>query len=621
MNKNALNFVRSINTIITILFDSADKKITLRIICTFALILFTRITFLGSLYFFQIIVDHINIIYSNKNNYLPIAVLPMSLLISYLILRFFSESSSTLATVLVGSLAQNSAKNQALRVFKHLQRLSSSFYSQIKTGEILGALERSIRGIEFIYQSTIAYLLPNLIELIVILGYFLFLFQIQLTLILLVGVITYSILNLYSIKNQLIHRLKLNKAYLTANHIALESLLNYELIHCFNLEPLKFHEYEEAISEYKKNNIESNTITALFNFAKNGIMLIFSFGMIVWSAQQVLNHQISIGQFMLINTLLYQLFQPLTILSNFYGQIRQSLVDIHQMLKITNQKIEIIDYPNNIPIDSIKNNIIFHNVSFFYNPEKTVLNNISLTIPQGKITAIVGESGSGKSTLSRLLLRLHNITSGKIILDYINIQDITLSSLRSIISMVPQEVHLFNQSILYNLTLGQPNISIKRIIKACKKSGIYAYIKQLPEQFNTPVGERGLCLSGGEKQRIGIARALLQDSPILILDEATSALDIHHEQLILKNILTDTTKTILIISHRLQSIQHADNIIVLHDGSVIEQGMHDNLMKNKGIYYHLWIKQYKNNERSDQPIVMAGYKVLIPSYNSSQRNF
>lgn len=585
MKDNALKIIRAI------LFY--DKKIW-PVAGTFFLLLLARITLLGALYVFQLIIDHINIAYLKQNTPSLTIALPITFLLIYFILRFFSELSSTLSTIFFGSLSQNTVEKQALRLFKHLQCLSSHFYTQSKTGEIIGTLEKGIRGIEFIYQSVMVYLLPNLLELVFISAYFLFLFEIKITLALLLCLIIYGMLNFYSIKKQLFYRLKLNDAYLSANHISFESIFHHELVKCFNLEELKSHEYKDAIHHYKQHHIKSNNIASLFNFAKNSITSLFSFVMIIWSGNQVLQHQMTIGQFLLINTLLYQIFHPLSMISNFYGQIRQSLLDTHLMLKMMDYKIDIIDSKNNIAIDHIKHNITFHNLSFGYHPEKTILNHISLIIPQGKITAIVGESGSGKSTLSCLLLRLYNITSGKITLDDHNIQDIPLTSLRNIISIVPQEVSLFNQSILYNLTLGRHDISMKKIIKACKQSGIYFFIKHLPEKFNTSVGERGLCLSGGEKQRIGIARALLKESPVLILDEATSALDVHHEQHILHTILSDTTKkTILIISHRLQSIQRADNIIVLHNGCLVEQGIHDDLIKNKQNYYRLWIGQKK----------------------------
>lgn len=309
----------------------------------------------------------------------------------------------------------------------------------------------------------------------------------------------------------------------------------------------------------------------------------------------VMQGDFSIGEFVLINTLLYQVFQPLNLASHFYGQIKRALLDIQLMLNLLKNPVDIFDKTPAIAKYKFEKAIRFENLNFSYVKGKKTINNLSFTVPFGKTLAIVGLSGSGKSTVAKLLWRFYDADEGRIFIDDVDHRDLQLSSLRNLMSIVSQDTHLFNHTILFNLSLGR-SFKESEIIFACQQAGIYSFILGLPDQFNTEVGERGLLLSGGEKQRLGIARALLRNSPIVLLDESTSSLDVYHEKQIIDSIcLMQNKKTLIIISHRLFSIKNADNIIVLQNGELCEQGDHQSLLNLSGVYYQLWKVQVKQN--------------------------
>jgi ATP-binding cassette subfamily B protein len=409
-------------------------------------------------------------------------------------------------------------------------------------------------------------------------------------------------------------RRDMNDSDTEAHSKAVDSLLNYETVKYFGNEELEARRFDASIARYVKAAIRTYTSLGVLN---TGQAIIFTAGTVICmllAARDVTRGTLTVGEFVMINSILMQLYVPLNFMGMVYREIKQGLIDIETMFALLHEPAEIVDQPGAKPLRVKKGEIKFENVSFAYDPERPILKNVSFEVPAGKMVAIVGPSGAGKSTISRILFRFYDISRGKVLIDGQNIKDVTQASLRAAIGMVPQDTVLFNDTVEYNIRYGRPDASPAEVREAARLAQIHEFIVTLPQGYDALVGERGLKLSGGEKQRVAIARTILKSPPILMLDEATSALDSHTEKEIQDALeLVAQNRTSLVIAHRLSTVVHADNIIVLDHGEIVEQGTHLELLAKGGLYASLWARQREADEARERLAQALEEEELPPS--------
>lgn len=494
--------------------------------------------------------------------------------------------------VIFTEVGQNAVRQLNNRTFAHLHRLSLRFHLERRTGGLSRIIERAIRAIELIIRMGILNVVPTLLELMLVCGILFYFFDWRYVVIVLAMVAVYVSFTFAASERRMIIRREMNESDTDANTKAIDSLLNFETVKYFGNEGLEAKRFDGAMARYERAAIRTYQSLGILN---SGQSLIFTTGLttcMLLAAHGVVAGYHTIGEFVMINALMIQLYIPLNFMGMVYREIKQGLVDLENMFALLQVAPEIKDKPGAKPLNVSKGDIRFENVSFAYEPDRQILKDLSFEVPPGKMVAIVGPSGAGKSTISRILFRFYDIQSGHVTIDGQDIRDVTQKSLRAQIGVVPQDTVLFNDTIFYNIKYGRPAATEQDVYDAAKLAQIDAFICALPQAYQTMVGERGLKLSGGEKQRVAIARTILKAPPILILDEATSALDSHTEKEIqdaLDRIARD--RTTLVIAHRLSTIVHADNILVLEKGRLVEQGTHAELIAKRGLYESLWTRQ------------------------------
>lgn len=502
-------------------------------------------------------------------------------------------------------VAQNAVRELNTRTFRHLHRLSLRFHLERRTGGLSRVIERGTRGIELIVRMGILNVVPTAIELLLICGLLLWYFSWFYVVIVLATVATYLWFTFVASEWRISIRREMNDSDTEANTKAIDSLLNFETVKYFGNEDMEARRFDSSMARYEQAAIKTYQSLGVLN---SGQAFIFSFGMTVamlFAASGVMSGKLTVGDFVMINAMLIQLYMPLNFMGMVYREIKQGLVDLETMFSLLNEHPEIEDSPGAKPLAIDRATIRFENVSFSYDPERQILHGVSFEVPAGKMVAIVGPSGAGKSTISRILFRFYDIQEGRVTIDGQDIRDVTQKSLRAAIGVVPQDTVLFNDTILYNIRYGRPGASDEEVFAAARLAQIHDFIETLPQGYKTMVGERGLKLSGGEKQRVAIARTILKAPPILMLDEATSALDSHTEKEIqdaLDRVAKD--RTTLVIAHRLSTIVHADNILVLEKGRLVEQGTHTELLSKSGLYASLWNRQ-RAAEKAREELALA----------------
>jgi len=523
-------------------------------------------------------------------------VVPVGLIVAYGLLRVSASLFTELRESLFARVTQNAVRKVALQVFEHLHSLALSFHLARQTGGVSRDIERGTRGIQSLISYSLYSILPTLIEFCLVLGYFAYSYDIWFALITLAALILYISFTVAITEWRTHFRRTMNDMDSKANQKAIDSLLNFETVKYFGNEAFEAGRYDENLARYQVAAVKSQKSLALLNLGQQGIIAT-GLVLILWRATiGVVNGTMTLGDLVLVNTLMIQLYVPLNFLGVIYREIKQSLTDMDRMFSLLNTEKEIADSPNAKPLH-IANyahgpDVRFENVSFHYDVKREILKNISFNIPAGTITAVVGQSGAGKSTLARLLFRFYDIQSGKILMDGQNIQEVTQATLRKAIGIVPQDTVLFNDSIGYNIAYGDPKATVEEIHEAARAAQIDGFIKHLPDGYDTQVGERGLKLSGGEKQRVAIARTLLKKPAMLIFDEATSALDSKTERAFQEELLgLAKNRTTLIIAHRLSTIIHADQILVMDHGEIVERGTHIQLLGMNGRYAEMWQMQ------------------------------
>ena len=523
-------------------------------------------------------------------------VVPVGIIVAYGLLRISASLFAELREALFARVTQNAVRKVALQVFEHLHSLALSFHLARQTGGVSRDIERGTRGIQSLISYSLYSILPTLIEFCLALGYFAYSYDIWFAAITLVALVLYITFTIVVTEWRTHYRRTMNDMDSKANQKAIDSLLNFETVKYFGNEAFEARRYDENLLRYQSAAVKSQKTLAFLNLGQQ-IIIAIGLMLILWRATLgVVNGTMTLGDLVLVNTLMIQLYIPLNFLGVIYREIKQSLTDMDRMFSLLNTDKEIADSPNAHPLH-IENqghgpDVRFEHVSFHYDAKREILQDVSFNIPAGTITAVVGQSGAGKSTLARLLFRFYDVQSGKIVIDGQNIQEVTQASLRKAIGIVPQDTVLFNDTIGYNIAYGDPSASIEEVQEAARAAQIDGFIKRLPDGYDTQVGERGLKLSGGEKQRVAIARTLLKKPAMLIFDEATSALDSKTERAFQEELLSlAKNRTTLIIAHRLSTITHADQILVMDHGQIVERGTHLELLASKGRYAEMWQMQ------------------------------
>ncbi len=522
---------------------------------------------------------------------------PVALIVAYAVGRVMMVVLAQIRDALFARVGQNAVRELSVQTFKHLHALALRFHLERRTGGLARVISRGTNGIDTLLRYSLFNTFPTLLELLLVCGILAWNFGWLYALVTFVTVIVYIVFTYTATEWRIGIRRSMNDADTDANTKAVDSLLNFETVKYFNNEEHEARRFDRAMAKYEKAAVKTWISLAVLN---SGQAILFTIGLgivMLMSAYDIVAGHQTVGDFVMVNALMIQLYLPLNFMGSVYRDIRQGLIDVEEMFKVLSVNTEIADKPGATPLAVTAGEVTFDDVSFHYDRERPILRHVSFTVPPGKTVAIVGPSGAGKSTISRLLYRFYEVTGGKVLIDGQNIADVTQRSLRSAIGMVPQDTVLVHDTIRDNIEYGRPGASQAEIEAAAKLARIHEFVMGLPKGYDTIVGERGLKLSGGEKQRVSIARTILKGPPILVLDEATSALDTMTEQEIqaaLRQVSKD--RTTLVIAHRLSTIVDADEIIVLEDGRIVERGSHKALLDKRGVYSRMWNRQREADE-------------------------
>ena len=535
-------------------------------------------------------------------------VLPLGALVAYGALRFSTTLFTELREFLFARVTQRAVRTIALKVFRHLHALSLRFHLNRQTGGMTRDIERGTRGVSSLVSYSLFSILPTLVEITLVLGYLGTHYDAWFAGITAIALVTYITFTVTVTEWRTHFRRTMNELDSKANTKAIDSLINYETVKYFGNEDYEAKRYDEGLQKYEQAAVRSQTSLSFLNTGQS-LIIAAAVTAILWRATQgVIDKTMTLGDLVLVNSFMIQLYIPLNFLGVIYREIKQSLADMERLFGLLDQNREVADSPDARPLVTHGAKVEFSHVEFSYDPKRQILFDVDFTIPPGTTTAVVGHSGSGKSTLSRLLFRFYDVQQGAIRIDGQDVKNVTQDSLRHAIGIVPQDTVLFNDTIEYNIAYGRPGASRADIVAAARAASIHDFIETLPDGYATMVGERGLKLSGGEKQRVAIARTLLKNPAILIFDEATSALDSKSEQAIqaqLKEIAKQ--RTTLVIAHRLSTIADAHQILVLDHGRIVERGTHAALIAADGLYKQMWDRQ---QARQDEDLASPPVEVV-----------
>lgn len=526
--------------------------------------------------------------------------LPVSLLVAYGLLRLSTTAFTELREFFFAKVTQRAVRNIALKVFRHLHALSLRFHLNRQTGGVTRDIERGTRGISSLVSYTLFSILPTLVEISLVLGYLSVQYDLWFSVITVTALLVYIAFTVVVTEWRTHFRRTMNELDSKANVRAIDSLLNYETVKYFGNEEYEAQRYDEGLQRYERAAVRSQNSLSLLNTGQS-LIIATAVSLMLWRATLgVINGSMSLGDLVLVNAFMIQLYIPLNFLGVIYRELKQSMADMEKMFSLLDQHREVADAPGAAPLKIHRAELQFSHVDFSYEAKRQILFDVDFTVAAGTTTAVVGHSGSGKSTLARLLFRFYDVNAGAVAIDGQDIRQVTQTSLRQSIGIVPQDTVLFNDTIEYNIAYGRPGASHDDIIAAARAAYIHDFIMTLPDGYQTTVGERGLKLSGGEKQRVAIARTLLKNPAILVFDEATSALDSQAEQAIqaqLKDIARD--RTTLVIAHRLSTIADAHQILVMSHGRIVERGTHAQLLAARGMYADMWERQQARGDAAD----------------------
>ena len=538
-------------------------------------------------------------------------VLPLFLLLAYGALRLGNTLFAELRDVVFAKVLQRSIRRVALKVFRHLHDLALRFHLERQTGGVSRDIERGTAGIRFLMNFMLFNILPTLFEMGLVMVILLLKYNPWFCAVTLITLVAYIAYTLAITEWRMIFRRTMNEMDSKANTRAVDSLLNYETVKYFGNEGFEAQRYDSTLATWESAAVRNQTSLSVLNVGQGAIIAAGVTALMLMAANGVTKGTMTLGDLVLVNSFLIQLYMPLHFLGFVYREIRHSLADMERMFNLLDQAPEVYDKPGARELDVRSGTIRFEHVSFGYDARRQILSDVDFQIPAGHKVAVVGASGAGKSTLSRLLFRFYDVGSGRILIDGQDIRDVTQHSLRAAIGIVPQDTVLFNDTIYYNIAYGRPDATREEIVQVARAAHIHQFIESLPDKYESLVGERGLKLSGGEKQRVAIARTLLKNPRILIFDEATSALDSKTERAIQAE-LQDIARnhTTLVIAHRLSTVMDADQILVMDHGRIVERGTHGELIVRSGVYAHLWALQQQEDRETPLRAVGNG---LMPA--------
>ncbi|MEE2774800.1 MAG: ABC transporter ATP-binding protein/permease [Pseudomonadota bacterium] len=593
-------FVRSnwgvLGSMFPFLWPKDNPKFRIRVLISFVALIIAKVSAVATPLFMIWSVDSLAIDGVNETSASIIGMGSLSLVVCYGFMRLFSVGFNQLRDGVFTIVGQRALRNMAIKTFSHIHALPLQFHISRKTGALSRVIERGVKGVDFLLRFLIFSIVPLILELIFVAILLLIRYDWIYVLIVFVTIFFYTWFTFWVTNIRVRIRERMNRSDSDANQKAIDSLLNFETVKFFNAEKREIERYDSSMAGFEKASIQTNISLAYLNFGQSVLMTAGLVGVMILAANGVSSGLLTVGEFVGINAIMLQLLMPLNFLGTVYREIRQALTDMADMFRILDQPLMINDKLNPVILERVSGEVRFNNVNFSYSSSRTILTKVDFEVKPGQILAIVGPSGSGKSTIGRLLFRFYDVDSGSIHIDGTDIRELKQSQLREFIGVVPQDTVLFNDTIGYNIAYGYKNASFEDIKKVTKAARLFDFVNGLPEGFDTVVGERGLKLSGGEKQRVGIARTLLKNPKILLLDEATSALDTETEKKILKGLIPlFRGRSVISIAHRLSTISSADKIIVIDEGRVVEYGSHSSLLNERGKYFRLWNQQLNEN--------------------------
>ena len=594
-NKQTYSSWLTIKKVAPYLWPDQQSWVKRRVILALMFLMLAKIVAVSTPFLFKAVVD--GLASNGKSTDALMLLLGASgIVFAYGFFRLASVGFGELRDVIFAKVAQRALRSLALETFEHIHALSLRYHISRKTGGLSRVIERGVKGVDFLLRFMLFSIIPLSIELTLVAIILFLVFDIW-YLVVVVTTITLYIWFTFTVAEWRVKiRKEMNKQDTEANQKAIDSLLNFETVKYFNAEKVEAARYDVSMKQYEAAALKTSYSLSFLNVGQAFLITGGLVAVMIMAAIGVQNGSLTVGDFVMVNAYMIQITMPLNFLGTVYREIRQALVDMSEMFELLAQAPDVIDSKNAYDLCVTEGRVDFKNISFGYEPNRVILKNFNLSVKSGQNVAIVGTSGSGKSTIGRLMFRFYDINEGELLVDGNNIKDVTQSSLHSQIGIIPQDTVLFNDTIYYNIAYGNLNADEDSVIAAAKSAKIHNFISNLPDGYKTTVGERGLKLSGGEKQRVGIARTLLKNPPILLLDEATSSLDTETENDIQENLYAMLKeRTVISIAHRLSTIANNDLIVVLEHGEIVESGSHKELLAMKGRYSKMWSNQAKDN--------------------------
>ncbi len=593
--------MQTIRRVLPYLWPAGNPGIKIRVVLAMVALILSKLVAVGTPFLYKGAVDLLS--GDAPSAAWMLGAGAVGLTVAYGVARLMANGFQQLRDAIFARVAQRALRKLALETFTHIHRLSLRYHITRKTGGLSRIIERGVKGVEFLLRFMLFSIGPLILELVMVATVLFFVFDVWYLVVVVITIALYVTFTLRVTEWRVKIRKEMNDQDTDANQKAIDSLLNFETVKYFSAETREAMRYDAAMAGYERAALKTSYSLAFLNFGQAFLITGGLVAVMVMAAIGVQNGQLTVGDFVMVNAYMVQITVPLNFLGSVYREIRQALVDMGEMFGLLEQPAEVTDKPGARPLQVSDGAVEFDKVEFGYDPARPILKGVSFCVEHGHTLAIVGPSGSGKSTIGRLLFRFYDVTGGAIRIDGQDIRDVTLDSLHRAIGVVPQDTVLFNDTIYYNIAYGRDDATREQVIAAAKAAKIHDFITSLPDGYDTQVGERGLKLSGGEKQRVGIARTLLKDPPILLLDEATSALDSETEQDIQASLRKlGRGRTVISIAHRLSTIADADEIIVLEAGVIVERGSHEELLERGGRYAAMWARQQAEEGKQGQAV-------------------